>query len=73
MPGSDKGSDKKMDETARKILEEIAKDSHITGKELAEILSISLRGIEKQLAKLKANGRLERVGSAKSGHWKINE
>jgi predicted HTH transcriptional regulator len=28
-------------------------------------------GIEWNLSKLKANGLLERIGSNKSGHWKV--
>ena len=67
------GSDKKLDKTAKKILEEIAKDPFITAKQLSDLLSISLRAIEKQLARLKADGHIERIGSDKSGRWQINE
>jgi len=40
-------------------------------KEIAKILEISVRGIEKQIAKLKKNGKISRIGSSRSGYWKI--
>jgi ATP-dependent DNA helicase RecG len=42
-----------------------------TISELAEKLSISKRAVDKQVAKLKENGKIERVGPDKSGYWKI--
>lgn len=42
-------------------------------KTLAEAVGISIKGVEKQLAKLKANGKIRRIGPAKGGHWKIEE
>jgi predicted HTH transcriptional regulator len=29
--------------------------------------------VEKQIAKLKAEGRLKRIGSHKGGHWEVQE
>ena len=42
-------------------------------KTLAEAVGISIKGVEKQLAKLKANGKIRRIGPAKVGHWEIEE
>ena len=69
---SPKPSDKRLDDTAKVILLEIQKKPHITAKELADVLGLTLRAIEKQLSKLKADGILARSGSRKAGFWKIN-
>jgi predicted HTH transcriptional regulator len=45
----------------------------LTGKQAAEQLGVSQRGVEKQLAKLKATGRIARVGPNKGGHWQVSE
>ncbi|WP_410522724.1 HTH domain-containing protein [Pedobacter sp. BS3] len=51
----------------------IKNNARITIKELAEQLNISTRAVEKNIAKLKTIGILERIGSDKGGHWKINK
>lgn len=56
----------------QQILELIKKNNRITTKEIAFILSKSARQIERILATLKEKGILQRVGSSKTGHWKIN-
>jgi len=38
---------------------------------MAEIIGITERAIEKQLAKLKEKEIIDRVGPDKGGHWKI--
>jgi len=43
----------------------------LTIKELSEILGLSTRAVEKQIAKLKKAGKLERMGYRKQGYWKI--
>jgi predicted HTH transcriptional regulator len=43
-----------------------------SARTLAEVIGISAKGIEKQLAKLKASGKIARVGSAKGGYWHVN-
>jgi len=44
---------------------------NITTIELAEILEVSRRAIAKQIAKLKEQGKLKRVGPDKGGYWKV--
>ena len=39
--------------------------------ELAEIVGISERKIEQNIATLKKLGRLKRIGPAKGGHWEV--
>ncbi|MDR1336021.1 MAG: HTH domain-containing protein [Tannerella sp.] len=43
----------------------------ITVKEMAKMLSVTERTIYRQIEKLKTDGKIERVGSDKSGYWKI--
>jgi ATP-dependent DNA helicase RecG len=69
MPGSEKGSEK----SSVKILEAIRVNKNVSAKEISQTLGISLRGVEKQLSKLKESGRLNRIGPAKGGYWKIVE
>ncbi|MBK9492912.1 MAG: HTH domain-containing protein [Haliscomenobacter sp.] len=43
----------------------------ITIAELAENLAMSTRTIEKQIAKLKEDHRIERIGADKGGYWEV--
>lgn len=56
-----------------RILELLAMNSRLSATELSENLGISKRKIETNLAVLKGKGFLERIGSPKSGYWKINK
>jgi len=38
---------------------------------LASVLGITQRAVEKQLASLKKQGKIERVGSKRAGHWEV--
>ena len=44
----------------------------MTIPELAEILGISTRAVEKQIARFRQNGQLRRIGSARGGHWQVS-
>ena len=59
--GSEKGSEK--------IITLINKNPSITIKKIAELLGVSTRAIEKQLATLKEKGLIKRSGPDKGGHW----
>jgi len=39
--------------------------------ELGKVLNISTRAVEKQVAKLQSQGKLERFGPKKGGKWKV--
>ncbi len=43
-----------------------------SAKTLAESIGITIKAIEKQLSKLKAEGKIERIGPNKGGSWKVN-
>ncbi len=64
---SEKGSEK----SSEKIIRLIQDDPHISARSMAERLGISSRAVEKQIAQLKADNRLKRIGSAKGGQWEV--
>jgi Fic family protein len=57
--------------TEDKILEYLKQNPKFTIKELAQILDLTTRAIEKQMAKLKKENKILRVGSARKGHWEV--
>lgn len=54
-----------------KIIAFISQNRRITIPELAEKLGVTTRAIEKQIANLKKEGKLERQGPDKGGFWKV--
>ena len=59
------------EKSSEKILSLIRENPKISAKEISEIIGISSRDVEKNIAKLKEKGFLKRVGPAKGGYWKI--
>ena len=55
------------------IIEQIKKNRNITIAELANILNVSDKTIKRDIAKLKQENKIARVGSLKSGYWEIKE
>ena len=49
----------------------LAENPFLTISGLSAAVGIGTKAIEKQLAKLKAEGRLKRVGPDKGGHWEL--
>jgi ATP-dependent DNA helicase RecG len=66
-----KGSEKSSEKSSEKIIELMKANSLITIAELAENLAVSTRAIEKHIAKLKEDKRIERVGADKGGYWEV--
>jgi ATP-dependent DNA helicase RecG len=66
-----KSSLKSTEKTGQKILELIKENPTISIAQMAEKLKLSTSAIEKQIAKLKKNKQLERIGPDKGGVWKI--
>ena len=56
-----------------KIIEIISENKDITIVELANKLDVADKTIKRDIAKLKEQNRLIRVGSLKSGHWEIKK
>ena len=65
--------EKTVEITVEKILAFIQEDPAITQKGLMAKTGLTRRGIEWNLKKLKADGRLKRVGPDKGGQWKTKE
>jgi len=59
--------------TSVKILEAIKSNDQITIPELAEIIGVTTRSIERNMQNLQQEGKLVRIGPDKGGHWKIIE
>jgi len=51
----------------------IKQDNKITAKEIGERLKMSLSTVRRKIKELKDNGKIERIGSDKTGYWKIIE
>lgn len=62
----------KFGESSEKILALIYSDQYISAAAIAEIINISERAVEKQIAKLKGEEILKRIGPNKGGYWKID-
>ena len=54
-----------------KIVALLSKDGKLSAVLLAEKIGISSKAVEKHLSNLKADGIIERIGSAKGGYWKV--
>ena len=59
------------EKSSEKILEIIAANPEISARQIAEMLNLSPRGVEKQVDKLKQQGRLKRIGPDKGGYWEV--
>lgn len=53
------------------ILEMLSHDGTLSAVTLAEHIGISQKAVEKQIAKMKAEGVLKRNGSARGGYWTV--
>ncbi|OGS22732.1 MAG: hypothetical protein A2252_08705 [Elusimicrobia bacterium RIFOXYA2_FULL_39_19] len=60
------------EKSSEKIFRIISARPAISAQELAEILGITSRAVEKQLAKLKNKGIIKRIGPDKGGRWDVN-
>jgi len=70
----DKVGDKRpLNDRRKKILEEIRNNPNVTQAQLSKIIGIGLTAIENNIRFLKENEYIERVGSNKTGYWKIKE
>jgi len=51
----------------------IQQDNNITAKGISERLKMSLSTVRRKIKELRDNGKIERIGSDKTGYWKIIE
>ncbi len=59
------------EKSSEKILTLIKENKSISARQMAEIIGISQRAVEKQLALLREKGVVKRVGGAKGGYWEV--
>lgn len=72
-PALEESSEKGSEKSSEKILSLVRIESTLSAREIALRLSITPRAVEKQIARLRKDGRLKRVGPAKGGHWHVLE
>ena len=61
------------EKSSEKIIALITHNKNITISEMAKKLNISTRAVEKQIAKLKKEAKIRRVGPDRGGYWEIVE
>jgi len=54
-----------------KIIDMLCGNPNLTAEELASAFSVAAKTIKRDLAALKSEGRIKRVGSDKTGHWEV--
>lgn len=60
-------------ETRDTMLRLIKENPSITRKELANLLNLTVKGIDWNIKQLKDAGILQRIGPDKGGHWEVVE
>ena len=68
---SEKNVGEVLTERQKKILKYVEKDNMISAKDISKLLQVTDRTIERDIQKLMKMKILERVGSGRSGYWKI--
>ena len=66
-------TDVKLTPNRTRMISEIRNNPNITSSQLASVLGISTTAVEKNIRYLKDNGCIERIGSNKSGYWKVKD
>ena len=62
---------RKIPKSREKIVELLSRDGSLTAVALAARIGITPKAVEKQIARLKADGLIERIGPDKGGHWHV--
>ena len=63
---------KKNTNSREKIISLLCEDDRLSAVALAEKIGITAKAVEKHLARLKADGIIQRIGPAKGGLWVVN-
>jgi ATP-dependent DNA helicase RecG len=71
--GSEKGSEKSSEKSSEKIIDLLKAEPGLPAREVAERLGISRRAVEKQIARMREEGRIRRIGPARGGHPEVIE
>ena len=62
-----------LSDSQRKVLLAIKTDPRILTNELTKVTDLKISRVNQIIKELKELGKLERIGSNKSGHWKVKE
>jgi len=62
----------KKEKSREKILRLLSAHNSMTTNQLATSIGISSKAVEKHISNLKKEGRLERIGPDKGGHWEVH-
>jgi len=62
---------RKEEKSSEKILVLLKSEPGLAAREVAERLEITPRAVEKQIANLRKDGRLRRIGPARGGRWEV--
>ena len=65
------GSREKKVKSREKIISLLLQDGSLSAASLAGHIGITAKAVEKQLARLKAEGLIRRVGPDKGGYWQV--
>ncbi|HWR91673.1 MAG TPA: winged helix-turn-helix transcriptional regulator [Desulfobacterales bacterium] len=68
---SPKPSGKTSGKTSGKILAALKEDGYLTIPDLASMIGVTNRSIERNIKKLQEQNRLRRIGPAKGGYWEV--
>lgn len=69
--GNKAGNKKPLNSSQKKILDEMRNNPDVTQAQLSKIIGIGLTAIENNIRFLRENGYIERIGSNKTGYWKV--
>lgn len=56
-----------------KIITLLSQDNTLSATAIAERIGITSKAVEKQIARMKADGVLRRIGPDKGGYWQVEE
>lgn len=60
-----------MNGIQQKIMELLSEDAYLTAQKLSDQIGVSSRSVEKNIKKLKEQGKVIRHGSTKAGYWEV--
>ena len=69
--GKSIGENAALNKTQIRIIEAMRHNPKVSAKTIAEEIGIALRNVEEYIHTLKKLGMIERIGSAKGGHWVV--
>lgn len=58
---------------ADRIVDIMRANATVTMADIAQQLGVTQRTVERTVKKMRENGKVERVGGRRYGHWVINE